>query len=108
MLYLDHVLFYVSVDNGIVKGFYIATVQENWFAPTVTVFEQLLYVKPEYRGTPVAMRLVQSLERAAAALGATRVRAGVTTGVNNEKAISMYKRMGFDEVGTLVQKRIGG
>lgn len=108
MLYLDHVLFYVSVDSGIVKGFYIATVQENWFAPTVTVFEQLLYVRPEYRGTPVAMRLVQSLERAAAALGATRVRAGVTTGVNNEKAISMYKRMGFDEVGTLVQKRIGG
>lgn len=110
MLYLDHVLFYVYLDKDSqeVKGFFIATVQENWFAPTLTVFEQLLYVKPEHRGTLVAPRLVQSLERAAASLGATRVRGGVTTGVNNDKAISMYERMGYSTVGTLVQKRIGG
>lgn len=110
MLYLDHVLFYVSVDEQLqeVKGFFIATVQENWFAPTVTVFEQLLYVKPEYRKTLVAPRLVQSLERTAAALGATRIRAGVTTGINHENALSLYERMGYSQVGTLVQKRIGG
>lgn len=110
MLYLDHVLFYVYLDKDSmeIKGFFIATVQENWFAPTLTVFEQLLYVKPEHRGSLVAARLVQSLERAAAALGATRVRGGVTTGINHEKALSMYERMGFSQVGTLVQKRIGG
>ena len=109
MLYLDHVLFYVYVsDKNEVKGFYIATVQENWFAPTVTVFEQLLYVKPEHRGSLVAPRLVQSLERQAAALNATRVRAGVTTGINHENALSLYERMGYSQVGTLVQKRIGG
>ena len=109
MLYNDAALLLVYVDDAaMIRGFMFAVIVDNWYAPTRTVFEQLLYVKPEYRGSLVAPRLVQSLERYAAAAGATRVRAGVTTGINHENALSLYERMGYSQVGTLVQKRIGG
>jgi GNAT superfamily N-acetyltransferase len=110
MLYNDTVIFlvYTDKDTGEIKGFILAAIVQDWFAPTVTVYEQLLYVKPAHRGTLTAPRLVQSLERYALAAGATKVRAGATTGINHSKALSLYERMGYADLGTLVQKRIGG
>jgi ribosomal protein S18 acetylase RimI-like enzyme len=57
-----------------------------------------MYVAPRARGAGVGERLVRAVFEEAAARGRTRVVLEVTEG--NDRAIGLYRRMGFDFDGT--------
>lgn len=101
MLYNDDVLFLIDDQQ---RGILVASRSQDWYAPTWTVYEQLVYVLPDYRGSPVALRLIRSMELWATEIGA-KIRLGVTTGINQERSVEMYERLGYKHLGTLLQKR---
>lgn len=105
MLYNDSILFLIDDQQ---RGILIANEIQAWYAPITFVQEQLVYVRPEHRGSSVAARLIASLEHHAKSIGAVAIRCGVTTGIHQEKTAEMYRKRGYVDCGILLQKRIGG
>lgn len=64
------------------------------------------YVKPQWRGTTAALRLMRTLEPWAKARGAVSMRMGITTGTNPEAAIRFLERFGFTQTGVLLSKTL--
>lgn len=65
----------------------------------------LLYVKPEKRGTPIAMRLVRMYEIWAKNLGVDYLMIGQSTAVGNmDRVGKFYEKLGFQKTGLNLTK----
>ena len=62
--------------------------------------EVLLYVDPEYRGTRAALMMVRAFEQWAEPYDK---RAGSSLGIDDDKAINFYSRLGYvpDSIGVM-------
>lgn len=98
-------LFIGFIDDDY-RGFMIGGCQQHWFSRRIDAYEQLLFVGQEYRGGLLAPRLVRRFERRARELGAIHVYAGASTGMNEERTIQLYERMGYTRLTAPVRKRL--
>lgn len=53
------------------------------------------YIKREYRGSPAAVRMIRAAETLAKTLGASEINIGASSGINMEKTVYMYEKMGY-------------
>jgi GNAT superfamily N-acetyltransferase len=80
-------------------GFMAGLVAEHWITDAVTASDFALYVEPEARGGPTAVRLVRAFEDRARQWGATDLTPGVSAGINNPLAVKLYERLGYTQRG---------
>lgn len=95
------VIFLVEQDDQIVGGF-VGRIGGDWFNNTKIAFDDVMYVKPEYRRTRAAYVLIQSFIGWAVGMGADRIQCGTTTGVESRACIRLYEHFGFTQYGTVL------
>ena len=95
------VVFLVEHENEIIGGF-VGRIGGDWFNNIKIAFDDVLYVKPEFRKSRAAYMLIQAFIRWAQLMGASRIQCGTTTGVESDACIRLYKHFGFTEYGTVL------
>ncbi|WP_368647805.1 N-acetyltransferase family protein [Castellaniella ginsengisoli] len=82
-------------SGGLIAGGIAAIASPNWMSEEMIVQELALFVRPEFRGSILACRLICGLAEWAKLKGARWVEAGVSTGVSPERTAALYQRLGF-------------
>ena len=99
------VIFIVEQDQEIMGGF-AGRVGGDWFNSTKIAFDDVMYVKPEFRKTRAAYVLIQTFIGWAAAMGVNRIQCGTTTGVESRACIRLYEHFGFTQYGTVLDMEL--
>lgn len=99
------VIFIVEQDKEIMGGF-AGRVSGDWFNNTKIAFDDVMYVKPEFRKTRAAYVLIQTFIGWAAAMGVNRIQCGTTTGVESRACIRLYEHFGFTQYGTVLDMEL--
>ena len=92
---IDHPSFTAYIEEG--KGVAFAVTQPTWYDARPATYEQLLYVRPEYRSSSIAPRLIRALIEDARIRGSKEIQAGSVTGFREEALLGLYKRLGFED-----------
>ena len=96
--YSDGVVF-VAESDGKLAGFIAGMVQKYFFSLKERVTDMGFYVKPEFRGSSAAIRLIQALEQWAIKREVNDLYIGQTTAVEIEKTQRLYEHLGYRTVG---------
>lgn len=104
----DSVVLLVAENGGKLVGFMCGIVTEHYFADMVYATNLALYVTPEARGSHACLNLLRLFEQEARARGASEIMLGVTSGVQQERTARLYNALGYETVGALTVKYIGG
>ena len=94
-------IFLVEYQEQIIGGF-VGRIGGDWFNNIKIAFDDVLYVKPEFRKTRAAYMLIQAFIRWSQLMGVSRIQCGTTTGVESAACIRLYKHFGFTEDGTVL------
>lgn len=89
------------------RGFIVGQIGQQWYDPRPRLVEHLVYCLPVWRGMGGFFRLIKAFEDEGKARGAAKVCVGVTTGIEHETLIGAYRRLGYAEYGTVLEKKIG-
>jgi len=105
-LEVGDVIVLVAVDDeNVVQGFFAGVVTQHYFVDMVYATNIGLYMTPAKRGGLTAAKLVREFERLARERGASEIMLGATAGgVNAVRAVSFYKKLGYQPVGALTVK----
>jgi GNAT superfamily N-acetyltransferase len=101
----DRFCFVAETDEGI-AGTFVGGVQEFFFGPDRYGFDFLLYVRPQWRGSSAAYRLVLAATAFCRNAGAKQLRFGVSTGINPADADRFYRKLGFVNGGALYTRML--
>ena len=76
------------------------------YSNRVVAGDYIWYVKPEYRGGMVGVRLLRMFEDWALDAGAVQILTGATSGIKSERAALLLERLGFVPTGTALYKDV--
>ena len=74
------------------------------YSERVVAGDYIWYVRPEYRGGMVGVRLLRMFEDWAVGAGAAQILTGATSGIKSERAAALLERLGFVPTGTSMYK----
>lgn len=102
----DKYCFFVAEEGKILSGILGGYLTDYYFCQEKLACDSVLFVKPEYRGSSAAMKLVRTFRDWAASRKAREVCLGVSSGVNLERTNRFYEKMGFTRVGGVYKQRL--
>lgn len=102
----DPTIFVVERNREIV-GFLNASIYEYDFADGLFTVQQVLYVRPDNRGTRASALLMQEFVSWSDRLGALENTGGNDNGLFSERTAKFLERFGFERVG-FYMRRVGG
>lgn len=104
--YLDtaNPTFLVVVEDGIVIGFLMALFHAYAFCRGHFVGQEVIYVRPDKRGTRAAARLVKAYDAWASQTGPREIFAGVANGVTIDRTVRFFEHFGYDLVGATLRR----
>lgn len=88
------------------QGLMLSVVCQQWYSPQWECHDMILYVLPEERGNRWALYFISSTERIAKEKGAEYMYLGTSTGIQEERTRSLYMRLGYEEHGGSLRKRL--
>jgi GNAT superfamily N-acetyltransferase len=104
MCYHDNAIVLVAEREAEIVGMMLGFVAEQFFGPSKTASELVVYVTPEHRGGTVAPRLIYVFEDWAKWHGCAEIVLGVSTEVAADRTAKFYQRMGYAHSGhTLIK-----
>lgn len=86
---------FVAEKDGRLIGMVGGIVIEHYFSSAKFSMDFVVYVAPAERGSSVAVRLITAYEAWALERGAEEIGLGVSTGVEQERTVNMYERLGY-------------
>ena len=89
----------LAVKEGEPIGMMGAMLQKNVFFDELMAGDYLIYVKPEHRGTEAAQLMVDYYIHWAKSYGAKCIGIDIESGINDERALNFYNKMGFITTG---------
>lgn len=103
----DTAAVFVAQAASEVVGMAAIVAGQRWFGPDFYLTDLVVYVRPEHRGNGAFVRLVLAIEGWARLKGITQIDLGVSTGVDPERAVRAYERLGYTVSDTrVVTKRL--
>jgi len=102
----DGVVFIAEDDEGVLLGLYAGLLVPYFFSHEYYASDLALYVKPEYRGSTLAVKLVQAFVVWATKKGVREIAPGVSTEVGTETVKMLYEALGFRVGGHLFLKDV--
>jgi hypothetical protein len=81
--------------GGRIVGGIAAIAVQSWVSDELMAQELALFVRPEFRGSILACRLICGFVEWARIKNARWVEAGVSTGITPERTAALYQRLGF-------------
>lgn len=100
----DSFLLSVAISEGQIIGLFVGFISKTFFGHDTISEDVLVYVLPEHRRTSAAIQLVKSYEQWAKSNGVKKIRAGTTAGINTEKVVAFYERLGYSGIGKVLEK----
>ena len=94
-----HYAVIVAEKEGQIIGLLLGHIAMLYYSEDVTASAMLFYVKPEWRNTTAAVKLLHGFKRWARAGNAKGVSVHVTSGVKMRQTDRLLKRLGFVMVG---------
>jgi len=76
------------------------------YSERVVAGDYIWYVRPEYRGGMVGVRLLRMFEDWAVDAGAVQILTGATSGIKSERGAALLERLGFVPTGTSMYKDV--
>jgi GNAT superfamily N-acetyltransferase len=90
-------------ESGKMIGGMLAAAVPHWFSEDAVACDMALFIEPEHRGGMAAARLLNAYAQWARGTGAALVQFGITTGVHTEATQAMCERLGWRQVGALME-----
>lgn len=87
-----------------ILGFLVGYINEHYFSDDLVAEDMLLFVPMSKRGGKAAIRLVRAYEQWAKDNGAKRICLGVTTEINTDQTVGLYKKLGYEPYGIVLKK----
>ena len=100
MIGLDIGVMFAYLKDNEVVGIICALIYPDLFTGDKVCMETFWYVYPEYRQSPIGIKLLCALENYAAEKDCKRFYVGNLKAVNDEKMHRLYERLHFKEVET--------
>lgn len=98
---------FVAESGRQVIGMAAVVAADRWFGHDRYVTDLAIYLQPEHRGNGAFVRLVWAVEEWAIGQGVQELDLGVSTGVEAERTVRAYTRMGYTLLPTrVVSKRL--
>lgn len=88
------------------KGYMFGVVSPTWYDPTMTAYEQILFIRKQYRGSALAIKLVRAFEKDVMSKGVHKLIVGSTTGIMDTRTEFMYERLGYIRVQNVLTKEL--
>lgn len=100
-----HPTFFVAEDNREVTGYLMATLESYAFTSGIYVSQEVLYVRPDKRGTRAAVHLIKEFEGWGHIVGAREWMFGVSNGFQPERTTRLFEKLtGAKPVGFFLKK----
>ncbi|WP_186187909.1 GNAT family N-acetyltransferase [Burkholderia gladioli] len=93
----------VAEHDGEQVGVMAACVLEHWMSTDRVASEFGLFVLPEHRGRPSALRLARAYQSWARTRGAREITFGISTGVHVEQTARFYRAIGLVDAGLIFE-----
>lgn len=103
----EYGLLLVAEAQGELVGGIAAAAAAHWSSLDLIADEIAFFLLPRFRGTRLALELVRRLDAWAFEKGCMLLRAGTTTGVDEEGVAQFYERLGFAHHGTVLERFYG-
>lgn len=106
--YLEHAdpTVFVCEDKGQVIGLLVCNFYEHRGAYGFFVTQEVLYVRPDRRGTRAAALLMKQLIAWAEEIGANEIIGGNDNGFNSERTAKFLGHFGFEKVGFTMRRSL--
>ena len=91
-------------NNGVIDGMFVGYVSEYLFSEKLIASELILYVRKSKRGGTAGLRMVREFESWAKEKNVSEIMLDVCTGINQQRTVDFYKRLGYKESGIIVKK----
>ena len=88
------------------KGYMFGAVQPNWYDPEYIGYEYILFVRKQFRGGTLAIKLVHAFEKAVKDKGVNKLIVGSSTGIKDARTEFMYERLGYIREGNTLVKEL--
>ena len=98
-------IFVCEGKNRALVGFTLAYVHKFAFKSALFTVQEIIYVKPENRGSRAAALLTQTFVEWSDNLGAEECIAGNSNGFRSERTARFFQRFGFEHVGYSLKRR---
>lgn len=96
---------FVALQDGEVIGYLMATLNTYSFSSGVFVSQEVLYVRPDKRGTRAAVHLIKEFVRWGEIVGAREWLYGISNGFQPERTARLFERLtGAERVGFHLRK----
>ena len=87
-------------------GMYIASVAPYWFSSSIMMIDTVLYVHPFHRGSSAVPRMLRKMREWGKSMGAIKSSVGVSSGIDTERTVCFFEKLGYDKAAILMQKDI--
>jgi GNAT superfamily N-acetyltransferase len=96
---------FIAYDSEF-RGFIIMSMNEEFFNHVKWAADLSLYVAPEFRGSSLVIRLLDSAEKWAKENGARDITIFHNTGIDTDKAPKLFNKLGFHMKGYIFAKEL--
>lgn len=96
----------LSVVDGKVVGFIWGVLAELPWSRTPIVFDNILYVEPEHRGSAIGLKLIKSYEKWAKESGAKVVSLSIASGITEQRTLALFNKLGYELIGYQCRKEL--
>lgn len=96
---------FVAEDQDKLVGVFAGCAFEHFFGTDLVASDLILYVDPEHRGSSAAPRLIKAYEQWARGVGVKEIQLGVSTGVQPERTLRLFEKLGFGDTAYMLRKR---
>lgn len=98
---------FVAIQDGEVIGYLMAVLNEYAFSSGVFVSQEVLYVRPDKRGTRAAVHLIKEFVRWGEIVGAREWTFGIANGFQPERTARLFEKVaGAECVGFYLRKTV--
>lgn len=95
-------------DDGEPAGLIAGSITPYFFSRGWVASDFVWFVKPEFRGSRAAIKMLKMFKAWAAEKGASELYMGITTNVSADRTGELLQRMGFKHVGGNYRARLNG
>lgn len=98
--------FFVVDDRRAVVGFLMATINGYRHADGLYTTQEVLFVRPEYRGSRAAVLLMKELIRWSQLLKAIEITGGNDNSFQSDRTAKFLEHFGFENVGNFMRRKM--
>jgi GNAT superfamily N-acetyltransferase len=97
---------YSKDSKGVLNGFFLGTINTEYFTNNPVACDLGMYVVKELRGSPIFYRMLKAFEQWAKDNSASKIILYHSTGINPEQSKEMFPKLGYTHYGHIFDKEL--